>query len=196
MAGDATAVISGRNFLAYSKAWASGNAMPADTVDYGAAITGFTDRGYTTGGLGFSMGLTRGEIRVDQEFDPVVTPITARSIKLTSSLAEFTPDNMQLASGVGAVTTTAPASGVRGYTDLTIGNTLSESYNSWLFDIEKPDEEALRILIYKGIATGSPSPKFTATDAAAIDLEITALVDTSSDPSRIALVHDVIAALA
>lgn len=195
MAGDATAVISGRNFLVYSKAFDTSNALPADTVDYGTLWTGYTDRGYTTGGLGFSMGLTRGEIRVDQEFDPVVTPITARAIKLTTSLAEFTPDNMQLASGMGTVTTTAATSGARGHTDLAIDNTLADQYNSWGFDIQKPDEEAMRILIYRGLATGSPSPKFTPTDAAAIDLEITALVDSSTSPSRIAIVRDVIPAL-
>lgn len=142
------------------------------------------------------MGVTRNEIRVDQEFDPVQTPIATRSIKLTTSFAEMSPDNLQAASGLGTLeAAVAAGSGTRGHQDLTIDNTLADSYNSWGFDIAKPDGEAERLLVYKGRATGSPSPQFTPENPALIDLEITALVDTSTTPSRIALVRDIVAAL-
>lgn len=194
MAGDAEAVISGRNYLVYSKTYNTTNAMPADTVDYGDAWTGYTDRGYTIGGLTFSMNITRGEIRVDQEFDPIVRPITGRAVTLGTQLAEMTAANLQLASGLGSVTTTAPSSGVRGHDDLEINSNVTDTTNSWGFDILQPNGEAFRILIYKGLATGTPAPSFTPDNAATTALEITGLVDSSTDPARIGLVRDVLPA--
>lgn len=191
---DAEAVISGRNYLVYSKAHASGNDFPADTVDYGTAWTGWTDRGYTSGGIALNMGVERGEIRVDQEFFPVYNPVTNFSFQMTTELAEMTPANLQLASGLGTLTTGAAGVGTRGYNDLEIGSTVTESFYSWGYDIRQPDGQAFRVLIYKGQATGSPNPTFSPDNAATIALEISALVDTSTTPSRVAAVRDVIAA--
>ena len=42
---DSSAVLATRNFLIKYKDYVSTNALPADTVDYGAAWTGFTDLG-------------------------------------------------------------------------------------------------------------------------------------------------------
>lgn len=199
---DANAVISGRNFLVYSVAHDVDNDIPADTVDYGEAWGSVGDmpaawenRGYTIGGLTFNANLERGEIRVDQEFDPVVRPVTARNITLGTNLAEITAANFQLASGMGAVDTTAAGSGTRGHDDLVIGSGISDQYRSWGFDIQQPNGEAFRIVVYKAVATGSPSPSFTPDDAAQIALEVTALPDTDTDPTRIALIRDVIPAL-
>lgn len=193
---NANSVISGRNFLVKSAPFATTNAIPADTVVYGADWGApWVDRGYTTGGLGFNMNLTRGEIRVDQEFDPVVRPITGRAITMSTSLAEMSADNIRLGSGMGTVTTVAPAAGVRGHNDLTIDSTVTDQYNSWGFDIRQPDGEAFRIVVYKGLATGSPSPRFAPEAAAAIALEVSALVDTSTTPSRVALIRDVLPAI-
>lgn len=193
---DATAVISGRNYLVKSAPWAATNVIPADTVAYGAAWPApWVDRGYTTGGIHFNMNLTRGEIRVDQEFDPIVRPITARNITMSTTMAESTPANLQLASGMGTLTSVAPSSGVRGHNDLDIDSTVTENYNSWGYDIRQPDGEAFRVVIYKGIAVGNPNPAFTPEGAAGFALEVSALVDTSTTPSRVAKVRDVIAAL-
>lgn len=198
---DADAVISGRNFLVYSVAHDVENELPALTVDYGTAWgtvgtmpNPWEDRGYTIGGLSFNAALERGEIRVDQEFDPVVQPVTARNITLGTSFAEITAENMQLASGMGTISNTAPGAGTRGENTLTIGSSITDQYNSWGFDIKQPNGEAFRIIVYKGIATGSPNLQFQAEDAAVIELEVSALVDTSTDPSRIAKVQDVLPA--
>lgn len=193
---DASAVISGRNYLVKSAPWAQAVVMPADTISYGTAWGGtFVDNGYTTGGLHFNLNLTRGEIRVDQEFDPILRPVTNRTFTMTTSLAEMTPANIQLASGMGTLTTVAATSGVRGHNDLSIDSTVNDVFTSFGFDIKQPDDEAFRILVYKGIATGNPNPAFTPDNAAAIALEISALVDTSTTPSRVALIRDIIPAL-
>lgn len=190
---DAQAVIAGRSFLAYSAPWAASVAMPANTILYGTAWGApYTDRGYTNGGLTFNMNLTRGEVRVDQEFDPVTRPVTGRNITLGTGLAEMTTTNLQLSSGMGSVSTVASAAGVRGNSDLVIGATLTDLYFAWGFDIRQPDGEAFRILLYKTLATGSPSPAFTPDAPATIALEVSALVDTATNPSRVALVRDVL----
>lgn len=193
---DASAVISGRNFLVKSAPWLSTNAMPADTIAYGADWgANWVDRGYTTGGVTLNMNLTRGEIRVDQEFDPIVRPITGRNVTMGTTLAEMTPANLQLASGMGTLTSVAPSSGVRGHNDLDLDSTITDQYYSWGFDIRQPDGEAFRVMIYKGIATGSPAPAFTPDAPAGMALEVSALVDTSTTPARIAKVRDIIPAL-
>jgi hypothetical protein len=198
---NASAVISGRNYLVYSTPWAANILLPVnETVEYGAAwgtpatmTAAWTDRGYTSGGLTFNMNLTRGEIRVDQEFDPIYRPITGRTVTMSCNLAEMSPANLKLASGMGTVTANVADSTHRAYTDLAITGVLSDDYNAWGFDIKQPDNFAFRFLVYKGIATGSPQPRFTPDAAAEIALEITALVDTTTSPSRVALARDITA---
>lgn len=192
--GDADAVIAGRNFLVYSKAHGSSNALPADTVDYGDAWSGYEDRGYTSGGLGLQMNVQRGEIRVDQEFDPLTRPVNTRTIQLRTSLAEMTPENLMLASGLGEESNVSPSTGVRGHNDIVIGSTVADAYYTWGYDILQPNGEAFRIMVYKGLATGSPSPQFTPENAALIELQVDALVDTSTSPSRVARIRDVVPA--
>jgi hypothetical protein len=192
---NADAVIAGRNFLVYSKAHDVANAIPADTVDYGDAWTDWDDRGYTSGGLGLTMNVQRGEIRVDQEFDPITRPVNTRTVQLRTSLSEMTPDNLQLASGLGSLPApVAPGVGTRGHQDLVIDSTVVDEYNSWGYDILQPDGEAFRIVIYKGLATGSPAPQFSPETQALIELQVDALVDTSTTPSRVALIRDVLPA--
>lgn len=304
---DANAVISGRNFLVYSAPYNLANELPGVGVDYaqpwgspnGMPVP-WSNRGYTIGGLEFNANLERGEIRVDQEFDPVVRPVTARNITLGTSFAEITPDNLQLASGMGelstqaagsvadevqtititgtptggdftltfegettaaiafdavaadvqaalealdnievgdvvagggpfpdtpvtvtfggqyadedvdemtatsgltggstpavAVTTSTPGVSAKSARVLTIGSAIVDQEYSWGFDILQPNGEPFRVMIYRGIASGSPNLAFTAEDAAVIELEVTALPDTNASPTRIAKVMDVIPA--
>lgn len=304
---DANAVISGRNFKVYSAAYNVANELPHYSLGYGLAWgapnsmpTAWEDRGYTIGGLEFNAALERGEIRVDQEFDPVVRPVTARNITLGTSFAEITPENIQLASGMGtessqaagsatnevqevaisgtptggtftltfhgqttaaiaydaaasavqsalealsnvssgdvscsggalpgsavtvtfqgnyaatdveqmtadgsgltggtspdaAVTTTTPGVSAKSAQILTIGSDISDQEYSWGFDIKQPNSQPFRIIVYRGIASGSPNLAFSADDAAVIELEVTALPDTNTSPTRIAKVMDVAA---
>lgn len=193
---NANAVIAGRQFLVYSAPHAASNDLPADTVDYGDDWgSPWVNRGYTNGGLQLSLGIERGEIRVDQEFDPVFRPITGRTVTLSTELAEMTPENLRLASGLGTIQSVAPGVGTRGHDDLVINSDVTETFNSWGYDIRQPDGEAFRVIVYKGLATGSPQPQFTPDNPATIALEISALVDTSTTPARIAKIRDVLPAL-
>lgn len=199
----ATNVIAGRQFRALTATYnVLAAIIPADTVAYGAAITtpvAMTDVGYTDGGLGLSTNINRTDIRVDQEYYPVAQPIDTQEFTMNTSLAEMTPLNIQRTTGLGAITSLAAISGTRGHDDLTITSTRTETYSLWMFEVQQPDLEAFRILMYRGIVTGSPSPQFTATDPATLDLEVTALVDTGYTGyvgvGRIALIRDITPAL-
>lgn len=152
--------------------------MPADTVDYGGVIAGFADVGYTNGGLGLNTNIERGEIRVDQEFYPLSTPITAQSFVLNTELAEYTPANFQRTTGLGTLASVAPGAGTRGHDDLALNSTIVEIYQAWLFEIQQQNLMPFRQLMYRGTITGSPSPQITPDNPATLALEVTALVDT------------------
>lgn len=195
--GDTTAVVATREFWTWSAPWASAtNDIPADTVDWGADwAASWVARGYNTGGLGANANLQRGTINVDQEFDPITRPVTSRAITLETNLAELTPANLQLASGMGTLTAVAQGSGTRGNNDLMIGSDISDQYYSWGYDIKQPDGEAFRFVVFKGLATGSPNIKVTPDAPAAVALQVTALPDSSWSPTRIMRVRDVLPAL-
>lgn len=191
--GDVSAVVFGRNFAVWSAPFLTANALPADTVDWGAAWpTGFVNRGYTNDGLTINMGITRGEIRVDQELDPIAQPVTARAIRFQTSLAEMTPANLQLASGLGSLVTVAPATSTRGHVDLEIHGSVADVYNSWGFDIQQQDTMPFRAIIFRGLAVANPTPKFEPANPANTALDVAALVDSSTSPSRVATIRDVL----
>ena len=199
---DASAVISGRNFLVYSAPHHAENEIPDNTVGYGSPWgtvedmpVAWSNRGYTSGGLTFNAALERGEIRVDQEFDPILTPVTSRSITLGTNLAEITAENLNLASGMGTVETEVPTESTKGHNELVIDSSITDQYSSWGFDIRQANAEPFRVVVYKGVPTGAPNINFSADDAALIALEVTALVDTDTSPARIALVRDIVPAL-
>lgn len=194
MAGfSATEVIAGRNFIVYSAPYAATNNLPADTVDYGAAWgSPWENRGYTSGGLTLNLAIERGEIRVDQEFDPVFMPVTSRTVTLSCNLAQITPENYQLASGLGSLDTVAPTSTARGHVDLRVTSEVQELFASWGYDILQPDGMPFRVFVPRGMATGSPQTQFTPDNPATIALEITALVDTNRTPPLIAVIRDVL----
>lgn len=195
----ATNVIAGRNYRALTAAYSATTAMPADTIAYGGTISGFTDVGYTNGGLALATNVNHNEIRVDQEFFAVQQPITDETFTMSTELAEMTAANMQRATGLGTLASVAAASGTRGHDDLSLTSVVAQTYAAWLFEIQQPDLEAFRILMYRGINTGSPNPSFTPDNPATLALEVTGLVDTGytgySGTGRIALIRDVIPAL-
>jgi hypothetical protein len=193
MSFNASEVIAGRNFIVYSAPYSASNALPADTVDYGTAWgSPWVNRGYTSGGLTLNLSVERGEIRVDQEFDPVFMPVTNRTVQLSCNLAQITPENYQLASGLGTLDTVAPTESARGHVDLKVTSEVQPLFASWGYDILQPDGMPFRVFVPRGMATGSPQSQFTADNAATIALEITALVDTNRTPPLIAVIRDVL----
>lgn len=186
---NALSVVATRQFWVWTKAYNSANALPADTVVYGADISGYTKSGYTSGGLGMNWNIQRGTINVDQELDPILRPIQSRNLTLDSNLAEFTPANLLLATGTGAIATVAAGSGTRGHDELDITSTVVETFYTVIYDIQQQNLEALRIAVWRGLPTGSPSPRVEPNNLAATAFQVTALPDTSTSPARLAAIR-------
>lgn len=192
MAGNPNSVLQGRRIKVWQKDYAASAAMPANTVESQAAITGYTDRGYSDGGIGFSTEQQRTGVGVDQVAAPLYYIDGELSVRMTANLAELDPDNIQLAAGVGAVTTTAPAVGVRGQVELIVPAENSPEINSWLGDIAQPiNGLPFRFLIPKGQSTGGISANVSPTQKGLANLVVTALPDESFTPARLLVVRQV-----
>lgn len=177
MAGDPTLIVASRETAVYYAPYDEANDLPDDTVDAGEAWGDpWVDVGYTTGGIQLPMEISYTDLYVDQEPDPVLTPATTRSIRLETTLAEFTPENLLLSTGQGEIATVAPGVSTRGHHDLVIGSVINETQNSWGVETTQQDGEAWRFLFRRGLPISAPSPQVTQpTTMAAIDLKIRAL---------------------
>jgi hypothetical protein len=193
--GNANSVLATRQFKLLYKAFDDTNALPADTVTYEDAVSGYTDVGYTSGGLSFGIDQSRNEIRVDQEFFPVATPLSEVSVTMGAELAEITPANLLAATGLGAVSTVAAASGTRGHDDWDVTSSFTESTRTYLARALMPDNEVLNISLWKAQATASADMTIEPDNPATIGLEVTGLVDTDNS-GRIVTVRRVTPALA
>ncbi len=192
---DATAVVAGRQFWVWYKSYAAGNAMPADTILYGDVIPGYTKLGYTSGGLGMNWNLQRGTINVDQELEPVARTVQSRELQFDSNLAEFTPQNVILATGQGTLSQVPPSTGVRGHDEALVTSDVVDNYLTVLFDIRQQNGEALRLAAWRAIASGSPNPRIVPDQPAILAYQVSALPDSSTSPARIASVRRVLAPL-
>lgn len=200
---DQTKVISGRNFIVYTAAWNSTVTTPDDdSVDYGDAWgtpsgqTGaWSAVGYTDGGVNVAMTVDRGEIRVDQELEPILRPATGRTTTFETTLAEFTAANLKNAAGQGAITTVAAGSGTRGHDDLDVSSTIADTYIAAGLDFLHPgDSEAFRVFMWKCLPQGGVQATFNPEDKAVIPFALNAFPDTSTTPARILKFRDIIAA--
>ncbi|HBY46028.1 MAG TPA: hypothetical protein DEU95_06305 [Chloroflexi bacterium] len=193
---DATAVLFGIANL-YVAEFDATNAFPIDTVgagDFGPVWTKGAGQtpvwagvGYTQEGVAFNMSIDRGEIAADQVLDPLFRPITGRSVTLASNLIEFTPNNLKLGLGQGAVSTVAAGASTRGYDQYAVTGNVVDAYNTWGVDAQQPDDgEPFRLIAWKGLATSSLQSTLGQRDTAArVPIEITALPDDSVSPARI-----------
>lgn len=193
MALDATSVVSGRNFRVYQAPVDDDNDCPVVAQNYSdpGDPFGAGELGLTQGGLNFSMGLQRGEIRADQLFFPVVRPLQSANLQMVANLMELKPANIKLASGMGTPSTTAPGVSTRGKNDLLIDDAFSDEYNAYLFGIQQPDTMPFWILGWNCLAVGSPNPQFTAEGAAITQLTVAPLPDTANS-NRLMKLRDVL----
>lgn len=207
MAYDSTKVLVSRDYKFYTANFQANTALPnSNTIPWGNAwLNGgspgnmnpsWVETGYLSGGMDFTSAIERTETRVDQELDPIYRPATGRDTRIRTGLAEFSPANILAATGQGAVNTNAAASNVKGQSDWDLTSTVNSVYLAAGADILHPgDNEAVRILVYKGQVLGSPSVPVRPAELVVIPLELAALPDTTTSPSRIAKIRDVIAAL-
>lgn len=87
------------------------------TLYYGekdAANTGFSDVGYTRGGVNLERTGTFHDVDVDQEFSPVLTFMSAERMVVRTNLAEATQENLKLAWGLSDAITSSDFSDVDG----------------------------------------------------------------------------------
>ena len=203
MANNQAEVISGRDFIVYTTPWNVNVIAPLDTVLYGTEwgtpigmTAPWTQAGYTDGGVTVGIEVTRGEIRVDQELEPILRPATGRNTTFGTTLAQFTPANMKNAAGQGTITTVAPASGTRGHVDLDISSTIADNYIAAGLDFLHPgDSQPFRVFVWKALVQGNVSAVFNPTDKAVIPFSLNAFPDTSVVPARIMKFRDVTAPL-
>jgi hypothetical protein len=202
MPNDQTKVISGRNFIVYTAAWNATVTTPLDTVLYGtdwatpAGQTGaWSAVGYTDGGVNVGLEVTRGEIRVDQELEPILRPATGRNTTFATTLSQFTAANLKNAAGQGAITTVAATTAARGHDDLDVSSTIADTYIAAGLDFLHPgDTEAFRVFAWKCLVQGNVAAAFNPTDKANIPFTLNAFPDTSTSPARILKFRDVIPA--
>lgn len=171
-------VVFGQNMVLHQAPYEADIELPADTVDWGEAWGApFEEIGYTQGGVTLTMNVTRGSIRADQEIDDLFRPVTARDIRVAGSLLEYTMDNLLFAFGQAAVSTVAAGVGTRGHTDFALSSTPTTDYYSIGMDVLHPgDDEAVRLLMPKGLSVGNVSSQFGIGDQAAlISFEFAAL---------------------
>lgn len=192
MAGDGQLVQQGRNFLFYDAAYSSTNAMPTPDA-FGTAWGGpFRDVGYSDGGIGFNVGTTYEDVLVDQEIDPVGVIASGRDIRITAQLAQFTIQNLQAAIGQGTTNTVAPSPGVRGYTDLAIGNTINVNYRTAGFEVQRSlgDQESIIGMVWRGQNRSSVQATFAANAKTIIPYEIQAFPDPNN-ANRVFTLRDI-----
>lgn len=184
MAKNAGLVLATRNARILGKDYVAAEAtLPDDTVDYNAEWPGFEDLGYTNGGIGTTISVDRGTINVDQLFQPVQRPITGGAVRFDTNLAQFSPENLQMAAGVGTFADpVAPGAGTRGHTEFTIGAEFEENEYTVAFEALQRNGEAFRALIGRAQVISSPNPRLGQADAnAQIAFEVEAL--PADDPT-------------
>lgn len=188
MARDADQVIQTGDIVVWHKSYAASAALPADTVDWGEDWSGWTDPGYTDGGVGLNAGAQFGEVRVDQKRDPLWRPFGGRTLEVSFSLAQLSPANLLVGTGMGSVDTVAASATARGHDDWVVGDDEGVDTESWGADILQFNDEAARILVPKGQATGNINPTINRGQKGLIAATITALLDESFSTPR-ALVY-------
>jgi len=202
MAGDSTQVIAGRNMIIYTAPWVkAAGAFPSDSAwgtPWGAT---WVDKGFTRDGLRFRLNVTRNDVNVDQQVDPILRIPQRRDLHLQTALAQINAQNLSDATGQGGVTTPVPpGTGTMGHQDFIVSGQIVDQYLMAGFDIQNPgDLQPVRIVGWMGLVMADVEMQFNVNDAARIAFDIALIPDTSAAdgpyPVRIAHFRDIIAAL-
>ncbi|HEY1292938.1 MAG TPA: hypothetical protein VGJ60_07665 [Chloroflexota bacterium] len=186
MPGDQTQVVAGRNLIVYTEPWQPSNAFPADAIPWGQTWGGtWVDKGFTSGGLHVRLAVQRQDILVDQQVDPVLRIPTSRDITMECRLAQINMANLAEGTGQGTPTTVA------GHDELQISGTIIDQYITTGYDILNPgDNKPVRVVGWKGFATGDVTLDFVVNDAAQISFNHAIVPDTSAAPPRIIWFRD------
>lgn len=192
MTVDSQLIQQGRNFLFYDAPYSSANAMPA--VDaYGTAWGApYRDVGATDGGIQFNIATDYEDVHVDQLIDAVGVIATGRTITVEAQLAQFTIQNLQAAIGQGSTNTVAPSPGVRGYTDLSISNTINVAYRTAGFEVKRDlgDGESIIGIVWRGQNRSAVQGQLSASQKTIIPYQIQAFPDPNNG-NRVFTLRDI-----
>lgn len=170
---------------------AFGATEPADGEIHNPPASGtWTDVGFTKDGVSLSVSHDQSELDVDQIIDIVGTRITKREIKVSTSLAEPTLDNLLYVLNGGTVTdnNTSAASGTSGTdlyepdTDLTGDPT----YRALIFDGYAPNGMVRRVVVRKVLSVAAFEAQYTKDNQTVFSVEFKAhYVSDSIKPFKI-----------
>lgn len=159
---------------------AFGAAEPADAKV--APAVAWTDLGATTDGVTITVSPDYTELVADQVIDRVGSRMTARTITVSTNLAEATLANFKTAVSGGTVTS---ASGKSTF-DLDIANSGEPAYQALLIDGIAPGGKRRRIIVRKVLSTDDVEFAYSKEDQTVYSVTFTAhYVDAVKSPLSI-----------
>jgi hypothetical protein len=108
------------------------------------------------------------------------TTLTRQGQTATTTYSQTTPPTT-----VGVQPNTSNLTGTRSYDDLDLTAVITDNYFTVGYDIRQLNGEAMRLVAWKGLPTGTPAIAVAPNAPASIAYDITALPDDSVSPSRI-----------
>lgn len=163
---------------------AESEAEPADTVDYGTAWgNGWTDAGFTEGGANVEIGGEDVEIRVDQHNAPINSIPVTEEMKVTVRMSEATLTNIQLACGVGSVSTATNED------TLKFGSTARYAFKAigiegWGTGTTASVNKYRRVILHRARPSRSITLDETKDGVRMVEVTFEALVDTTETAGR------------
>lgn len=190
MAGfDSTMVIGGRGLVFYDQPFATGNALPTNSV-YGTAWPGpWINRGYTNDGLRVNWRRQFVEWDVDQTPFPILRTPDTFDFRFGGNLRQFDVTALQAATQQGTATSSA------GDNRYVVTDQVTVGLVSVGFDVANPNvtniagtgNEAVRSLAKRAIPVGDMNLSFTPRPPGPqINYEVALTPDTSTTPATVA----------
>ena len=165
-----------------------GSTLPADSLALAAAWpAGWTHVGYTKTPLSVDYSYEKLSYEIQESIGIVGGRKTKESLKLETTLAEFTLAGVGQSWG-GTVVPTAAGAGQVGKEEIVGGDVTKLLYQMWGFEGSYEDASQvvrpIRFIIYKGQSTTGGKLEFGKTDTTGIPLQIEALEDMTKTASE------------
>lgn len=182
------AVIQSRDLSLFMKSYAEEATVPtdADMVDAvetaASTLSGYTRKQATDGGVGFSTQQDRTPVYIDQRPDRLYSIEGARTVQITANLAEMTPQNQQLATGMGEVETVVASATAYGHERHVVGPPTDPEYNTYIIVAKQPFSRLpFWTFVPCGQSEGTLNYNISPTQKGIAALVATALLDETVD---------------
>ncbi|MGB2579688.1 hypothetical protein AAIR98_001607 [Elusimicrobium simillimum] len=148
---------------------------------YGTAEESATALGLVKGGISIEHDSTQQEIMVDQYLGPIDQVVTAESLKVKTTLAEATLNNLSIAMGLGEVSGSSA--------NLT---TAADKTYTLYINVKGAQGKKRKYTFWKTKINGKTTQTYKRDGETVADIEFTVLVDTSkADTERFGKVEDI-----